>query len=39
LFAEWLSQIESEIAGRVVSILVENGNPVEFGQALFLIEE
>jgi len=34
-----MNQIESEIAGRVVSILVENGNPVEFGQALFLIEE
>jgi acetyl-CoA carboxylase biotin carboxyl carrier protein len=34
-----MNQIESEIAGRVVSILVENGNPVEFGQALFVIEE
>jgi acetyl-CoA carboxylase biotin carboxyl carrier protein len=34
-----MNQIESEIAGRVVSILVENGNPVEFGQALFIIEE
>lgn len=34
-----MNQIESEIAGRVVSILVENGSPVEFGQALFIIEE
>jgi acetyl-CoA carboxylase biotin carboxyl carrier protein len=34
-----MNQIESEVAGRVVSILVENGNPVEFGQALFIIEE
>jgi len=34
-----MNQIESEFAGRVVSILVENGNPVEFGQALFVIEE
>ncbi len=33
-----MNQIESEVAGRVVSILVENGNPVEFGQALFIIE-
>ena len=34
-----MNQIESEMAGRVVSILVENGSPVEFGQALFIIEE
>ena len=34
-----MNQIESELAGRVVSILVENGSPVEFGQALFIIEE
>jgi len=34
-----MNQIESEVAGRVISILVENGNPVEFGQALFIIEE
>lgn len=34
-----MNQIESEFAGRVVSILVENGSPVEFGQALFVIEE
>jgi acetyl-CoA carboxylase biotin carboxyl carrier protein len=34
-----MNQIESEFAGRVVSILVENGSPVEFGQPLFLIEE
>jgi len=34
-----MNQIESEFAGRVVSILVENGNPVEFGQPLFVIEE
>ena len=34
-----MNQIESEVAGRVVSILVENGAPVEFGQALFIIEE
>lgn len=33
-----MNQIESEVAGRVVSVLVENGSPVEFGQALFIIE-
>ena len=34
-----MNQIESEFAGRVVSVLVENGNPVEFGQPLFVIED
>jgi acetyl-CoA carboxylase biotin carboxyl carrier protein len=34
-----MNQIESEVTGRVVSILVENGSPVEFGQTLFIIEE
>jgi acetyl-CoA carboxylase biotin carboxyl carrier protein len=34
-----MNQIESEIAGRIVSILVENGSPVEFGQVLFVIED
>ena len=34
-----MNQIESEVSGRVVSILIENGTPVEFGQALFVIEE
>jgi acetyl-CoA carboxylase biotin carboxyl carrier protein len=34
-----MNQIESEVAGRVVSIMVENGSPVEFGQVLFVIEE
>jgi len=33
-----MNQIEAEIAGRVVSVLVENGDPVEFGQPLFVIE-
>ncbi len=33
-----MNQIESEVAGKVVSILVENGMPVEFGQVLFIIE-
>jgi acetyl-CoA carboxylase biotin carboxyl carrier protein len=34
-----MNQIESEVSGRVVSILAENGNPVEFGQLLFIIED
>lgn len=34
-----MNQIESDTAGRVAKILVENGNPVEYGQALFVIEE
>jgi acetyl-CoA carboxylase biotin carboxyl carrier protein len=33
-----MNQIEADIAGRVVSILVDNGEPVEFGQTLFIIE-
>ncbi len=33
-----MNQIESDKTGRVVSILVENGEPVEFGQPLFIIE-
>jgi acetyl-CoA carboxylase biotin carboxyl carrier protein len=34
-----MNQIESEVSGNVVSILVENGAPVEFGQVLFIVEE
>jgi acetyl-CoA carboxylase biotin carboxyl carrier protein len=33
-----MNEIEAEMAGRVAEILVENGQPVEFGQALFRIE-
>lgn len=33
-----MNQIESDQAGKVVQILVENGEPVEFGQPLFLID-
>jgi len=33
-----MNQIESEQAGRVKAILVNNGEPVEFGQPLFIIE-
>ncbi len=33
-----LNQIESDKAGVIASILVENGQPVEFGQPLFVIK-
>jgi acetyl-CoA carboxylase biotin carboxyl carrier protein len=33
-----MNQIESDKAGRVVSALVNNGDPVEFGQTLFIIQ-
>ena len=33
-----MNEIESEVSGKVVQALVENGQPVEYGQALFAIE-
>ena len=33
-----LNQIEADKAGTVKAILVENGEPVEYGQTLFVIE-
>jgi acetyl-CoA carboxylase biotin carboxyl carrier protein len=33
-----MNQIECDKAGRVVSVLAKNGDPVEFGQTLFIIE-
>ena len=33
-----LNQIEADKSGTVKAILVENGQPVEFGQPLFIIE-
>ena len=33
-----MNEIESQAAGRIEKILVENGQPVEYGQPLFLIE-
>lgn len=34
-----LNQIESDRAGTVAAILVENGTPVEYGEPLFIIED
>lgn len=33
-----MNEIKSEIKGTIKEILVENGDPVEFGQTLFLVE-
>lgn len=33
-----MNEIESEIDGTIVKILVESGQPVEYGEPLFLIE-
>jgi acetyl-CoA carboxylase biotin carboxyl carrier protein len=33
-----MNQIECDKAGRVTSVMVKNGDPVEFGQPLFVIE-
>ena len=33
-----MNEIESDVDGKIVKILVENGKPVEFDQVLFLVE-
>jgi acetyl-CoA carboxylase biotin carboxyl carrier protein len=33
-----MNQIESDKAGRVTAMLAKNGEPVEFGQPLFIVE-
>lgn len=33
-----MNEIKSEVKGKIVKVLVENGHPVEFGQVLFLVE-
>jgi len=33
-----MNNIEAEVAGRVVDILVENGQPVEFGQVIMRLD-
>jgi acetyl-CoA carboxylase biotin carboxyl carrier protein len=33
-----MNEIESEVDGRITKILVESTKPVEYGQALFLID-
>jgi acetyl-CoA carboxylase biotin carboxyl carrier protein len=33
-----MNEIEARIAGRIAAVLVENGQPVEYGQPLFSVE-
>jgi acetyl-CoA carboxylase biotin carboxyl carrier protein len=33
-----MNEIESDASGKIVKILVENGQPVEYGQVLMLVE-
>ncbi len=33
-----MNEIKSEVRGKIAEILVNNGDPVEFGQSLFLLE-
>lgn len=33
-----MNEIKSEVRGKIVEVLVNNGDPVEFGQPLFVIE-
>jgi acetyl-CoA carboxylase biotin carboxyl carrier protein len=33
-----MNEIESEVSGRVAQVLVENAQPVEYGQVLFMID-
>ena len=33
-----MNEIKSEIRGKIVEVLVHNGDPVEFGQPMFLVE-
>ena len=34
-----MNEIKAELSGRIVKICVENGQPVEYGQELFLVEK
>jgi acetyl-CoA carboxylase biotin carboxyl carrier protein len=32
------NEIESEVSGRIVKVLVDDASPVEYDQALFIVE-
>ena len=32
------NQIPAEVSGRIVAVLVENGEPVEYGQPMFKVD-
>jgi acetyl-CoA carboxylase biotin carboxyl carrier protein len=33
-----MNEIESDVSGKIVRILAENGQPIEYDQTLFLVE-
>ena len=33
-----MNQIEADKSGKITSVMAQNGDPVEFGQPLFVIE-
>lgn len=33
-----MNEIESEFDGKIISVLIENGQPVEYGEPLFVVE-
>ena len=33
-----MNEVESEVAGKIISVLVEDGQPVEYGEPLFHVE-
>jgi len=34
-----MNEIEADVSGKIVKVMVENGQPVEYGQTLFLVEK
>ncbi len=34
-----MNEIESDISGKIIKVLVENGQPIEYDQPLFLVEK
>jgi len=34
-----MNEIKAEVKGKIADVLVENGEPIEFGQILFLVEQ
>ena len=33
-----MNEIEAEVSGKIIKVFPENGQPVEFGEKLFLLE-
>jgi acetyl-CoA carboxylase biotin carboxyl carrier protein len=34
-----MNQIEADVSGKIKSIRIQNGEPVEYGQTLFVIDQ